>query len=97
MGVISMAPILISMLPDRSDSWTTIRVSVGTSIKREDTTNSNTPGIRIFNVVGREIGEARCSKKVIATETSDPIVHSSGMLVCVVLPLHACVAPPLHA
>ncbi|RDL36634.1 Uncharacterized protein BP5553_05986 [Venustampulla echinocandica] len=65
-GVVSMAPMLKSMLPDRSDSETTIRIGVGTSIRGSDATSGNTPGIRIFDVMGRDIGEARGSKKVIS-------------------------------
>ncbi|KAK8006659.1 hypothetical protein PG991_012956 [Apiospora marii] len=66
LGVVGMAPMLNSMLPDKSDRETTIRIGVGTSIKGSDTTGGNTPGIRIFDVMGRDLGEARGSKKVIA-------------------------------
>ncbi|KAK7977803.1 hypothetical protein PG988_005293 [Apiospora saccharicola] len=66
LGVVGMAPMLNSMLPDKSDRETTVRIGVGTSIKGEDTTGGNTPGIRIFDVMGRDLGEARGSKKVIA-------------------------------
>ncbi|CAG8956820.1 hypothetical protein HYFRA_00011209 [Hymenoscyphus fraxineus] len=66
LGVVTMAPMLESMLPSKSDRETTIRIGVGTSIKGSDTTGGNIPGIRIFDVMGRDIGEARGSKSKIA-------------------------------
>lgn len=63
-GVVAMAPMLESMLPSKTDRETTVRIGVGTSIKGSDTTGGNTPGIRIFDVMGRDIGEARGSTKV---------------------------------
>jgi len=65
-GAIAMAPMLESMLPSKSDRETTIRIGVGTSIHGSDTTGGNVPGIRLFDVMGRDIGEARGSKSVIA-------------------------------
>lgn len=40
-GVISMAPMLGSMLPDKTDSETNIRIGVGTSINKDDTTGAS--------------------------------------------------------
>jgi hypothetical protein len=40
LGVISMAPMLGSMLPDKTDMETNIRIGVGTSINRDDTTGT---------------------------------------------------------
>ncbi|KAL1626478.1 hypothetical protein SLS56_006789 [Neofusicoccum ribis] len=65
-GVISMAPMLESMLPDRSDRETTIRIGVGLTTNSDGNTAGDTPGIRIFDVMGRDIGEARGSKNNIA-------------------------------
>lgn len=39
--VISMAPMLGSMLPDKADSETNIRIGVGTSINKDDTTGES--------------------------------------------------------
>lgn len=39
--VISMAPMLGSMLPDKADSETNIRIGVGTSINKDDTTDES--------------------------------------------------------
>ena len=36
--VISMAPMLASMMPDKTDRETNIRIGVGTSINKDDTT-----------------------------------------------------------
>jgi hypothetical protein len=36
--VVSMAPMLASMMPDKTDRETNIRIGVGTSINKEDTT-----------------------------------------------------------
>lgn len=63
MGAIDMAPMLQSMLPARTGVETTVRIGVGTSIHKDANTGGDTPGIRLFDVMGRDIGEARGSKK----------------------------------
>jgi hypothetical protein len=40
-GLISMAPMLGSMLPDKADSETNVRIGVGTSINKDDTTGES--------------------------------------------------------
>lgn len=55
-GIVSMVPMLGSMMPDKSDRETTIRIGVGTSINSTDDTKGDTPGVRIFDVMGRDIG-----------------------------------------
>lgn len=39
--VISMAPMLASMMPDKTDRETNIRIGVGTSINKDDTTGKS--------------------------------------------------------
>lgn len=47
-GVISMAPMLGSMLPDKADSETNIRIGVGTSINKDDTTGEFVADAPVF-------------------------------------------------
>ena len=61
MGGVGMVPLGKSFAPDKTDETTTVRIGVGTSLKDEATTGGDTPGIAIFDVVGRKIGDARGS------------------------------------
>ncbi|KAH6611650.1 hypothetical protein C7974DRAFT_419110 [Boeremia exigua] len=65
-GILSEAPMLGSMLPDKTDRQTVIRIGVGTSINAEGNTGGDTPGIRLFDVMGRALGSKRGSKSNIA-------------------------------
>ncbi|KAI9642417.1 hypothetical protein NHQ30_009222 [Ciborinia camelliae] len=65
-GAISLLPMLSTTQPDLTAQTSTIRIAAGTSINSKDSTSGNTPGIRLFDVVGRAIGEKAGSKKKIA-------------------------------
>ena len=83
LGAVSMAPMLKEMLPEQAaDRKTTVRIGIGTSINHTDSTGGHRPGIRIFDVMGRDIGEARgsSSKGDIIPDGGfkDIVVTSSG-------------------
>jgi hypothetical protein len=62
-GAIDMVSMAQSMIPERAGADTIVRIGVGTSINKADSTGGDTPGIRLFDVMGRNIGETRGSKK----------------------------------
>ncbi|KAF1949403.1 hypothetical protein CC80DRAFT_581401 [Byssothecium circinans] len=62
-GILDLAPMFGSMIPPKSGSETTVRIGVGTSINKQDSTGGDTPGIRLFDVMGRDIGQASGSSK----------------------------------
>lgn len=66
MGGIGMVPVAKSFIPDKSDRTTTVRIGVGTSTNVADTPGGNTPGVALFDVMGRPVGTAQGSKKTIA-------------------------------
>ncbi|PSN68557.1 hypothetical protein BS50DRAFT_520523 [Corynespora cassiicola Philippines] len=76
--VISMVPLFSDIMAPKTDRQTTVRIGVGLSKKIEANTGGNTPGIRIFDVMGRDIGEARGSKDIIADGGFKDIVVESN-------------------
>ncbi|KAL9112237.1 MAG: hypothetical protein Q9227_003355 [Pyrenula ochraceoflavens] len=65
MGGVGMVPLMKSFAPDKTDQTTTVRIGVGTSTDSSATTQGNVPGIALFDVVGRPIGESRGSHDTI--------------------------------
>lgn len=61
MGAVSMIPLGKSLAPDRTDETTIVRIGVGTSLDSAATTQGDSPGIALFDVVGRRIGDHKGS------------------------------------
>ncbi|KAL9108924.1 MAG: hypothetical protein Q9227_006320 [Pyrenula ochraceoflavens] len=78
MGGIGMVPLSKSFAPDKSDQTTTVRIAVGTSLDDSANTHGNTPGIALFDVVGRKIGSVGGSSSVIADGSFSDIKVVAG-------------------
>ncbi|TGO71131.1 hypothetical protein BELL_0616g00060 [Botrytis elliptica] len=66
LGAITMIPMLESFIPDKTAQTTTIRIGAGTSTDSKASTSGNTPGVRLFDVVGRSIAQKSGSSSRIA-------------------------------
>jgi len=66
LGAVTMIPFLESLMPDQADQTTTVRIGVGLSTNNDANTKGNTPGIALFDVVGRSVGTQSGSSDTIA-------------------------------
>lgn len=60
---LGLIPLFTSFAPDRTDQTTTVRIGVGTSLDSSVETKGDTPGIALFDVAGRRIGENKGNHK----------------------------------
>ena len=63
--VVGMGMMVESMLPDQNEDETVVRISVGMTSEEVDDTKGNTPGISLYDIMGRSIGSTSPHKNAI--------------------------------
>ncbi|KAJ8065162.1 hypothetical protein OCU04_005875 [Sclerotinia nivalis] len=66
LGGLSLIPMAMDLFPPKVEQSTTVRIGAGTSIKSEANTAGNTPGIQLYDVVGRFVAKQGGSRDRIA-------------------------------
>lgn len=64
-GVVGVGMMIPSLLPDKDEHKTVVRVAAGLSINERDTTSGNQPGTTLYDVMGRRIGSTKGKAKTI--------------------------------
>lgn len=62
---ISVGMMIPGLLPDKDEHKTVVRIAVGLTSNRDDTTAGNQPGVHLYDIMGRSIGRQKGSSSII--------------------------------
>ncbi len=64
-GVVSIGMMIPGLIPEKDDHKPIVRIAAGLSSNTHDSTSGNTPGVTLYDIMGRTIGSTKGKADVI--------------------------------
>ena len=61
-GVVGVGMMIPGLMPEKDEHNPVVRVAAGLSSNEDDTTSGNTPGVALYDIMGRKIGSTKGNK-----------------------------------